>query len=105
MHTWDLIFVLINTIYIMVIYFIKCLFQGGAYESMGSKYFRLITILYIIYFPSSGILLMIRITFGSLHFVLLIVPSRYFCGGSFCFMSWCLKFFCAVGALCMFSYF
>ena len=25
--------------------------------------------------------------------------------GSFCFMSWCLKFFCAVGALCMFSYF
>ena len=27
-----------------------------------------------------------------------------FCGGSFCFMYWCLKF-CAVGALCMFSYF
>ena len=27
------------------------------------------------------------------NFVLLIVPSRYFCGGSFCFMSWCLKFF------------
>ena len=27
-----------------------------------------------------------------------------FCGGSFCFMSWCLKFFCADGALCMFSY-
>ena len=21
------------------------------------------------------------------------VPSRYFCGGSFCFMSWCLKYF------------
>ena len=40
-----------------------------------------------------------------LNFVLLIVPSRYFCGGSFCFMSWCLKYFCAVGALCMFSYF
>ena len=39
------------------------------------------------------------------NFVLLIVPSRYFCGGSFCFMSWCLNFFCAVGALCMFSYF
>ena len=39
------------------------------------------------------------------NFVLLIVPSRYFCGGSFCFMSWCLKYFCAVGALCMFSYF
>ena len=31
----------------------------------------------------------------------LLVP---FCGGSFCFMYWCLKF-CAVGALCMFSYF
>ena len=27
------------------------------------------------------------------NFVLLIVPSRYFCGGSFCFMSWCIKFF------------
>ena len=40
-----------------------------------------------------------------LKFVLLIVPSRYFCGGSFCFMSWCLKYFCAVGALCMFAYF
>ena len=39
-----------------------------------------------------------------LTFVALIVPSRYFCGGSFCFMSWCLKYFCAVGALCMFSY-
>ena len=25
------------------------------------------------------------------NFVLLIVPSRYFCGGSFCFMSWCLE--------------
>ena len=23
----------------------------------------------------------------------------------FCFMSWCLKYFCAVGALCMFAYF
>ena len=39
------------------------------------------------------------------NFVLLIVPSRYFCGGSFCFVSWCLKYFCAVGVLCMFSYF
>ena len=39
------------------------------------------------------------------NFVLLIVPSRYFCGGSFCFMSWCLKYFCAVGALCVFAYF
>ena len=27
------------------------------------------------------------------NFVLLIVPSRYFCSGSFCFLSWCLKFF------------
>ena len=35
---------------------------------------------------------------------LLIVPGRYFCGGSYCFMSWCLIFFCAVGALCMLSY-
>ena len=24
---------------------------------------------------------------------------------SFCFISWCLKTFCAVGALCVFSYF
>ena len=40
------------------------------------------------------------------NFVLLIVPRRYFCGGSLCFMSWCLFyfiFFCAVGALCVFS--
>ena len=28
------------------------------------------------------------------NFVLLIVPRRYFCGGSFCFMSWCLTFLC-----------
>ena len=28
------------------------------------------------------------------NFVLLIVPRRYFCGGSFCFMSWCLKIVC-----------
>ena len=28
-----------------------------------------------------------------LNFVLLIVPSRYFCGVSFRFMSWCLTFF------------
>ena len=27
------------------------------------------------------------------NFVLLVVPSRYFCGGSFCFMSWCLENF------------
>ena len=25
--------------------------------------------------------------------MLLIVPRRYFCGGSFCFVSWCLTFF------------
>ena len=31
--------------------------------------------------------------YSSGFFVLLIVPSRYFCGGSFCFMSWCLKIF------------
>ena len=27
------------------------------------------------------------------NFVLLIVPRRYFCDCTFCFMSWCLKFF------------
>ena len=27
------------------------------------------------------------------NFVLLIVPRRYFCGGSFCFMYCCLNFF------------
>ena len=27
------------------------------------------------------------------NFMLLIVPRRYFCGGSFCFMYWCLNFF------------
>ena len=37
------------------------------------------------------------------NFVFLIAPRRYFCGGSFCFMSWWLNF-CAVGALCMFLY-
>ena len=31
----------------------------------------------------------------------LLVP---FCGGSYCVMSWCLNV-CAVGALCVFSYF
>ena len=25
------------------------------------------------------------------NFVLLVVPRRYFCGGSFYFMSWCFK--------------
>ena len=46
-----------------------------------------------------------NLTTAIIRFVLLIVPRRYFCGGSFCFMSWCLNFLCAVGALCMFSYF
>ena len=36
---------------------------------------------------------------------ILMSMTFYFCGGSFCFMSWCLKYFCAVGALCVFSYF
>ena len=27
------------------------------------------------------------------NFVLLVVPRRYFCDGSFCFMSWCLILF------------
>ena len=28
------------------------------------------------------------------NFIFVIVPRRYFCGGSFCFMSWCLKILC-----------
>ena len=38
------------------------------------------------------------------NFVLLIVPRRYFCGGSFCFMSWCLNFFflCCWRLMCVF---
>ena len=36
--------------------------------------------------------------------VLLIVPSRYFCGGSFCFMSWCLKFLCCWRLMCVFIF-
>ena len=35
---------------------------------------------------------------------LLIVPSRYFCGGSFCFMSWCLKFLCCWRLMCVFIF-
>ena len=32
-----------------------------------------------------------------------VVPRRYFCGGSFCFMSWCLKIFlCCWRLLCVF---
>ena len=27
------------------------------------------------------------------NFILLIVPRRYVCGGSYCLMSWCLKYF------------
>ena len=38
------------------------------------------------------------------NFILLIVPRRYFCGGSYCFMSCCLNF-CAVGALGLLLYF
>ena len=38
-------------------------------------------------------------------FVLLVVRCRCFCGGSFCFVSWCLRYFCAVGAFCVFSCF
>ena len=38
-------------------------------------------------------------------FVLLIVPSRYFCGGSFCFVSWCVKFFlCCWRLMCVFIF-
>ena len=63
----------------------------------------------VCFFPTSGFWsgnLLLTAPFPDLYLlVLLIVPSRYFCGGSFCFMSWCLKFFCAVGALCMFLYF
>ena len=39
------------------------------------------------------------------NFVLLIVPRRYFCGCSFCFMSWCLKFcvlLCCWRLMCVF---
>ena len=38
------------------------------------------------------------------NFIVLIVPRRYFCGGSYCCLSWCYRF-CAVCALYMFSYF
>ena len=38
------------------------------------------------------------------NFVLLIVPRRYFCGGSFCFMSWCLKFLCCWRLLYVFIF-
>ena len=36
--------------------------------------------------------------------VFLIVPSRYFCGGSFCFMSWCLNFLCCWRLICVFIF-
>ena len=34
------------------------------------------------------------------NFILLIVPMRYFCGGSSCFMSWCLFFLLLVPYVC-----
>ena len=34
-------------------------------------------------------------------FVLLIVPGRCFCGGSFCFVSWCLEFLCCWRLVCV----
>ena len=36
--------------------------------------------------------------------VLLTVPSRYSCGGSFCFMSWCLNFWCCWRLMCVFIF-
>ena len=39
------------------------------------------------------------------HPVLLIVPRRYFCGGSYCFISWCLRFFVLLTPYIMLSYF
>ena len=37
------------------------------------------------------------------NFVLLIVPRRYFCGCSFCFMSWCLNLFlCCWRLMCVY---
>ena len=38
------------------------------------------------------------------NFVLLIVPNRYFCGGSFCLMSWCLNFLCCWRLMCVFVF-
>ena len=68
----------------------------------------------IVNFPFlDGDVLLIAYTFHNLlgllelkpasNFILLIVPKRYFCCGSYCFMSWCL-YFCAAGGLCMLSY-
>ena len=37
-------------------------------------------------------------------FVLLVVPGRCFCGGSFCFVSWCLKFLCCWRLVCVFMF-
>ena len=39
------------------------------------------------------------------NFILLIVPRRYFCCGSFVLCLGVFYFFCAVGTLCMFAYF
>ena len=38
-------------------------------------------------------------------FLLLIVPRRYFCGGSYCFLCLGVNNVCGVCALCMLSYF
>ena len=43
----------------------------------------------------------LRVRLGACNFVLLIVPRRYFCGGSFCFMSWCLNFLCCWRLMCV----
>ena len=37
--------------------------------------------------------------------MLLIVPSRYFCGGSFCFMIWGLNYFVLLAAYVCFHIF
>ena len=84
--------------YIRVLVVVPC---GGPKKSPRTSIYRS-------YFSNPQGLLAISLYFRfkpASNFVLLIVPRRYFCGGSFCFMSWCLNFFCAVGALCMFSYF
>ena len=39
------------------------------------------------------------------NFVLLIIPRRYFCGGSFCFMSRCLNVWCCWRLMYVFIFF
>ena len=82
---WYLYFMSLNMISLLLVYI--CLYKTATAEAEGE-----VMAMQNRFKPAS-------------NFVLLIVPSRYFCGGSFCFMSWCLKFLCVVGALCMFSYF